>query len=180
MKCPLVTSSPQPFWVYYRSLWWSSRQEMWSSSSGAMCCSVPAPRDPLCDSQDLCHCPHSTQNNFCCAFFFFFFVSIVCGHFGLNKSAAPPFDISADAVLETVQQGSVGCFHHGFCFHRNKSSLRVTTAAGVYTIICNSFWKHQDINFHVHVVTFLITCLNCDIFLNFRTTMASKKSFYSK
>lgn len=114
-QMPCSNLFPEPFRGYYRSFWCHARQEMWSNSSGAMCCSVPAPRDPLCDSQDLCHCPHSTQNNFCCAFFFFGFVSVVCGHFCWTK-AQPSIWHFCRCCLETVQQASVGWFPHSFCW----------------------------------------------------------------
>ena len=75
------------------------------------------PQGPcVCDSQDLCHCPHSTQNNFCCAVFF---VSIVCGHFCLNKSNAPPFGVFfADGVWKLCRVvSSIGFVFTGICQH---------------------------------------------------------------
>lgn len=107
-EMPCGNLFPGYFWGYCRSFWQSTRQEMWSSSSGAVFCSVPALRDPLCDSQDLCHCPHSTQNNFCCAFFLFqLFVAIF-----VWTKAQPSIWHFCRCCLETVRQASVGCFPH--------------------------------------------------------------------
>lgn len=126
-EMPCSNLFPGCFWGYYRSFWQRTRQEMWSSSSGAVCFSEPAPRDPLCDSLDLCHCPHSTQNNFCCAVFF---VSIVCGHFCLNKSTALCLTF-LQMLFGNCASGQCRVFSSWFCrFHKTKS-LWVTVAAGI-------------------------------------------------
>lgn len=123
---------PEPFRGYWRSFWWSSRQEMWSSSSGGMCRSAPAPREPLCDSQDLCHCPHSTENNFCCAFF----VSIVCGYSSVNKSTLLHLGFLQMLFGNCAMHQCRVFFLHRLCFHGNMSSW-VTVAAGD---TCNGFF----------------------------------------
>lgn len=141
---------PGCFRGYYRSFWLSIRQEMWSSSSGAVCCSVPALRDPLCDSQDLCHCPYSTQNNFCCAFFLFqLFVAIF-----VWTKAQPSIWHFCRCCLETVRQASVGCFPHCLCFHRNKSSW-VTVAAGIIQ------WFFVNIGMYIFFLCIFIDFYSC-------------------
>lgn len=129
-QMPCSNLFPEPFRGYYRSFWCHARQEMWSNSSGAMCCSVPAPRDPLCDSQDLCHCPHSTQNNFCCAFFFFWFCFSCLWPFLLNKSTALHLTF-LQMLFGNCATGQCWVISSQFLLGRNKSALWVTVAAGI-------------------------------------------------
>lgn len=116
---------------------------MRSSSSGAVRCSAPA-------LWDLCHCSHSTQNNFCCAFF----VSIVYGHLCLNKGTAPSIWHFCRCCLETVRQASTWCFSSWFLFSQEFESLMQLVFISFFeSIFMSALW-----GFLIHVY------LKCDVF----------------
>ena len=132
---------------------------MWSSSPGGLCRSASAPRDPLCDSQDLCHCPHSTPNNFCCGFS----VSIVCGHFCLNKSTLH-YSIFCRCCMET---------EIGLCLVFFPSYDIINMSLCIHSDIYNHVLTHPDIYF-----TDILFCALWEIFypsyIYFSKTIASQ------
>lgn len=121
-KMPYSNLFPKPFRGYYRSFWWSAREEIWSSSSGAVCCSEPTPRDPLCDSQDLSSLlPFNSK---------YLFVSIVHGRF-LREQKPSRF-----LFFLQMQFGGKACVRSAFpC--ENMPSIRNTVAAEVLDNCCS-------------------------------------------
>lgn len=128
---------------YYRSFWLNAMQEMWSSSSGSMRCSVSAPRDPLCHSLDLCHCPHSIQNNFCCpCCFSFLFFCLDC--FATTSVRTKASALGLTFVQMLFRKCAPGCrvlFQVGFVFTRtcHHESLQ-------HLVLMVMFYKVLDLN----------------------------------
>lgn len=87
-EMPCSNLFPGCFQGYYRSFWLSNRQEMWSSSSGAVCCSEPALRDLCVTARTSVTAPILLKITFVWLFFFCF---NCCGHFCLHKSTALHF-----------------------------------------------------------------------------------------
>lgn len=87
-EMPCSNLFPGCFQGYYRSFWLSNRQEMWSSSSGAVCCSEPALRDLCVTARTSVTAPILLKITFVWIFFFCF---NCCGHFCLHKSTALHF-----------------------------------------------------------------------------------------
>ena len=117
-ECPVVTSSPALPGLLKVVLAELQARNVIQQPCGGVCVSLCAcPQRPcVCDSQDLCHCLHSTQNNFCCAVFF---VSIVCGYFCLSKSNAPIWLF----FWQMLFANCVGCFPPSILFSREYVSM---------------------------------------------------------
>lgn len=119
-------------------------QQLWE-----LCAALSAPRDPLCGSQDLCHCPHSTQNNFCCAFF-----CLNClWPFLLKQKRSLLFDIFADAVWKLCDRPVLGVYFFSFVltgyviskkhccsWYLQRETKHVLNGAGSFYVLFERSW----------------------------------------
>lgn len=93
-EMPCSNLFPGCFQGYYRSFWLSNRQEMWSSSSGAVCCSEPALRDLCVTARTSVTAPILLKITFVWLFFLF---QLLWTFLSAQKHS-PPFHISACVV----------------------------------------------------------------------------------